>query len=160
MIGALRGLLLGGVLLAVLTLAQAQNKTVYKVRLPDGRIEFTDNPPSDAKVLDKIEAKPNLTLPRPPAPTPPSTPGAAAPAQVRSLDAATKEVEAAEQALDEAKRAREAGREPHDDEIRGIKGGGARTLPTYEARQKALEDAVAAAEERVKRAYDARNAVR
>jgi hypothetical protein len=135
----------------------AQGKAVYKVQLPDGKIEFTDTPPPDAKILGIIQPQPNVTLPRPP--TKAATPGSPAP-RSSGLDATTREVEQAERALAEARRARDAGREPREGETIGIKGGGVRTTPAYEARQRALNEAVAQAEERAKRAYDARNAAR
>jgi hypothetical protein len=70
------------------------------------------------------------------------------------------EVQEAERVLAEARRARDQGREPLEAERQGLKGGGMRTLPTYDERQRALDDAVAAAEERVRRAYEARNVAR
>lgn len=152
------GLLAG--LVTACVAVQAQSKTVYKVRLPDGTIEFTDSPPSNAKVLETIEPKPNATLPRPPAASAAPPAAATAATRTQALEAANKEVAAAELALTDARRAREDGREPRDGEIRGTKGGGARHLPAYDERQKSLEDAVVAAEERVKRAHEARNALR
>lgn len=135
----------------------AQGKAVYKVQLPDGKIEYTDTPPPGAKILGTVQPQPNVTLPRPPATA--ATPGRTVP-RSSGIDAATQQVEQAERALAEARRARDAGREPREGETIGIKGGGVRTTPEYEARQKALDEAVAQAEERAKRAYDARNAVR
>jgi hypothetical protein len=139
------------VLSALLTVApfsaQAQGKTVYKVQLPDGKIEFTDSPPPGAKILDTITPQTNITLPRPAMPR-------------TGIDAAMREVEQAERALTQARRNREAGREPREGETQGIRSGGTRTTPAYEARQKALDDDVASAEERVKRANEARNAAR
>ncbi len=148
------------VLLALLAAGvQAQGKTVYKVQLPDGKIEFTDAPPPGAKILQTITPQGNLTLP---APSPAASAAAASGAAARgsSLDAALREVEQAERSLAQARKAREAGREPREGETIGIKGGGTRTTPAYEARQQALEADVAAAEERVKRANEARNSAR
>ncbi len=146
------------VLLALLAAGvQAQGKTVYKVQLPDGRIEFTDAPPPGAKILQTITPQGNATLPAPP-PAPAAASGGAT--RGASLDAAMREVEQAERALAQARKVREAGREPREGETIGIKGGGTRTTPAYEARQQALEAEVAAAEDRVKRANEARNAVR
>jgi hypothetical protein len=155
--------LLRAVLPALLALlaadAQAQGKTVYKVQLPDGKVEFTDSPPPGAKILQTITPQGNVTLPAPP-PASAAPSGASATPRAGSIDAAMREVEQAERALAQARKAREAGREPREGETIGIKGGGTRTTPAYEARQQALEAEVTAAEERVKRANEARNAVR
>jgi hypothetical protein len=145
-------------LLAATVAVHAQGKTVYKVQLPDGKIEFTDAPPPGAKILETIQPQPNLTLPRPP--TPAAAPAGSGTPRASGIDAAMREVEQAERALAEARRARDSGREPREGETIGIKGGGVRTTPAYEARQKALDEAVVQAEERARRAQDARNAAR
>jgi hypothetical protein len=145
-------------LLAAAVGVHAQGKTVYKVQLPNGKIEFTDAPPPGAKILETIQPQPNLTLPRPPAPA--AAPAGSTPSRASGIDAAMREVEQAERALAEARRARDAGREPREGETIGIKGGGVRTTPAYEARLKALDDAVADAEDRARRAHEARNAAR
>jgi hypothetical protein len=157
LLSALLCLLLPALLLAAASNAQAQGKTVYKVQLPDGKIEFTDSPPPGAKILDTITPQTNITLPRPVAPAAGTASGAA---PRSGIDAAMREVEQAERALTQARRNREAGREPREGETQGIRSGGTRTTAAYEARQKALEDDVASAEERVKRAHETRNAAR
>lgn len=157
LLSALLWLLLPTLLSVAAFSAQAQGKTVYKVQLPDGKIEFTDAPPPGAKILDTITPKTNITLPRPAVPAAGTASGAAPPT---GIDATMREVEQAERALTRARRNREAGREPREGETQGIRGGGTRTTPAYEARQRALEDDVASAEERVKRAHEARNAAR
>jgi hypothetical protein len=153
-------------LLALAAGAWAQARTIYKVQLPDGRIEFTDQVPRGAKVLETIEPREGNRLPPPARPAPPPPPagsdGQPQPGgpPVSAIEAAMKEVQDAERALAEARRARDQGREPRDTERQGLKGGGTRILPAYEERQRALDDAVAAAEARVRRAYEARNAAR
>jgi hypothetical protein len=143
----------------VLALAQ----TIYKVQMPDGSILFTDTPPPEAKVLEERTTK--VTPARPPAakslqtplnPPPPGTPAGT----VNKLDTAAAEVTAAERDLTVARRKLELGREPLPGERLGLKGGGTRLSPQYEDRLKALEQDVAAAEARLRRAHDAKNAAR
>lgn len=143
--------------------------TIYKVRMPDGTILFTDSPPAGAKVLEQRE-----TLPPPPrqparaAPratdkgssAPQGSGSAAAADGSPSIDAAMAEISDAERELAAARRKLEAGREPLPGERLGTAGGRSRLSPEYESRIGGLERDVAAAEERVKRAYDARNALR
>ena len=83
--------------------------------------------------------------------------GAAAAAD---LGAAWQEINDAQRALDEARRALETGREPLPGERLGLVGGGSRLSPDYDARVRALEEAVVAAEARLKDAHGARNAAR
>jgi hypothetical protein len=70
------------------------------------------------------------------------------------------EISAAERELAVARRKLELGREPLPGERLGLKGGGSRLSPEYEARVGELEKEVSAAEARLKRAYEARNALR
>jgi Domain of unknown function (DUF4124) len=146
--------------------------TIYKVRMPDGTILFTDSPPPGGKILEEREASP--TPPRPATKPATPSPGSGAPAATpqassggdaqagaaQNLDAATAEISAAERDLAAARRKLEAGREPLPGERQGTAKGGSRLTPEYEARIAGLERDVAAAEERVKRAYEARNALR
>jgi hypothetical protein len=152
-------------------LAAAQ--TIYKVEMPDGSILFTDAPPPGAKVLEEREA---TSSPRPAPRTssmPPGTSASPAPGfgpdgmpiataarKPSALDSAISEVNEAERALAVAKQKLEQGREPLPGERLGLKGGGSRLTPEYQARVAALERDVATAEARLKRAYDARNAAR
>jgi hypothetical protein len=77
-----------------------------------------------------------------------------------NIDAAMAEVSAAERELAVTRRKLELGREPLPGERLGLKGGGTRLSPEYQARVGGLERDVAAAEARLKRAYEARNAAR
>jgi len=77
-----------------------------------------------------------------------------------NLDDANAEVGAAERDLAVMRRKLELGREPLPGERLGLKGGGTRLSPEYEARVGELEREVTAAEARLKRAYEARNAAR
>lgn len=156
--------------------------TIYKVQMPDGSILFTDSPPASGKILEERESKSTARPPvkagtsatgnasasdRPtiqvlPSPAPRSGAGAGMPlgAAPQNLDAANAEVTAAERELAVMRRKLEVGREPLGGERLGTAKGGSRLSPEYEARIGGLEREVAAAEERVKRAYEARNALK
>ena len=153
---------------------------IYKVQMPDGTILFTDSPPANGKILEERESKstarppvkapatgsagasdqpaiPVLPSPPPRSASGPGLPPARAP---QSLDAANAEVTAAERELSVLRRKLELGREPLPGERLGTAKGGSRLSPEYEGRIAGLEREVAAAEERVKRAYEARNALK
>jgi hypothetical protein len=152
--------------------------TIYKVQMPDGTILFTDSPPAAGKILEERASR--ATPPRPPAkapagpasadtpaipvlPSPGARPAAGAGSAAvvtMSLDSANAEVTAAERELSVARRKLEVGREPQPGERQGTAKGGSRLTPEYENRISALEREVAAAEDRVKRAYEARNALK
>jgi hypothetical protein len=142
--------------------------TIYKVRMPDGTILFTDSPPAGAKILEERQPLP------PPATTAPraappraadkavSAPGSgpATTQGAQGIDAAMAEISEAEREFASAKRRLETGREPLPGERLGTVSGRSRLSPEYENRIANLEREVAAAEARVKRAYEARNALR
>ncbi len=152
-------------------LAAAQ--TIYKVQMPDGSVMFTDTLPPEAKILEQRAGK---SPPRPAASSPatPATPTTQVPPQgigfdgsavqparkSSALETAMAEVNDAERALQAAKKKLELGREPLAGERLGLKGGGSRLSPEYEARVEGLERDVANAELRLQRAYEARNAAR
>jgi hypothetical protein len=145
--------------------------TIYKVRMPDGTILFTDSPPAGAKILEERQP---LPPPRLPAKAPPaagettprfsdkatSTPSQSGSTATQSIDAAMAEISDAERELTVARRKLEAGREPLPGERLGTVTGRSRLSPEYESRIAELEREVAAAETRLKSAYDARNARR
>lgn len=156
--------------------------TIYKVQMPDGTILFTDSPPANGKILEERESK---STPRPPAkavtpsagsvaasgadkpaipvlPSPPPRSGSGLPPGVvpQNLDAANAEVTAAERELAVVRRKLEVGREPLAGERLGTAKGGSRLSPEYESRVAGLEREVAAAEDRVKRAYELRNSLK
>jgi hypothetical protein len=144
--------------------------TIYKVRMPDGTILFTDSPPAGAKILEERQP---LPPPATPAPAPRATPpraadkagpapgsGSAATQGAQGIDAAMAEISEAERELAIARRRLETGREPLPGERLGTVSGRSRLSPEYENRIAGLEREVAAAEARVKRAYEARNALR
>ena len=151
----------------------AASQTIFKVQMPDGSVMFTDTPPPDAKILEQREGRSPARPPSTPAPAP-SAPATQVPPQgigfdgqpvqpsrkSSAIDAAVTEVNEAERALQLAKRKLELGREPLAGERLGLKGGGSRLTPEYEARLEGLERDVANAELRLQRAYEARNAAR
>lgn len=140
---------------------------IYKVRYADGRIGFTDSPPRDATILERRDVSGNANVVPAAAPRAndaeravASPSAAASGAAAADLNAAWQEIADAQRALDEARRALETGREPLPGERLGLAGGGSRLSPDYDARVRGLEDAVAAAEARLKDAHGARNAAR
>ena len=158
-------LLLAACVAALPVLATGQ--TIYKVQMPDGSVLFTDSVPAGGKVLEERESKntPRVST----VPTPQASKGAAAATRSASPEILTRppnvagkapapppNVSTAERELAVAKRRLELGREPLPGERRGLAGGGSRLTEDYEARIAALERDVAAAEERLKKAYEAR----
>jgi hypothetical protein len=135
------------------------SKKIYKVQMPDGSVVYTDSVPRGAKVLEQREGQPQLTIPPPVAPRP----AGAAPAATKgpsAIDRATAEVDAAERALADAKATLEQAREPQEGDRIGLKGGGSRLTPEYEERIRRLEMQVTQAEDRLRKAHEARNAAR
>ena len=154
---------------AVMIAGPAAAQTIYKVQMPDGSILFTDAPPQGGKILEERDvvkttprpARPASTAAAPQLPGTSGEPMKAAPAANRlTLDAAIGEINAAETAVAAAKRRLELGREPLPGERLGLAGGGSRLTPEYHARIAGLEREVTEAEERLRRAYVARNSVR
>lgn len=152
--------------------AFAQDR-IYKVRLPDGRIMFTDRPPPGAQVLSERE------FPAPPPPAAAAAAGAArddavpAPAQARADDAASRlreraaevdrafvAVQNAERELEQAKQALEEGRAPLAGEMIGTARGRVQQGPAYRERLAGLEKAVGVAEQNLTKAREALNAAR
>jgi hypothetical protein len=149
--------------------AAAQDK-IYKVRLPDGRILFTDRPPPGAKIVSEREIPP----PSPEAPARPGQ-GEAGPTPVQKqaadtesrlreraaeVDKAFAAVQAAERELEQAKQALEQGRAPEPGEMIGTARGRVHYGPGYQERLAGLEKAVTAAEQKLAKAREDLNAVR
>ena len=148
--------------------AAAQDK-IYQVRLPDGRILFTDRPPPGAKIISERE----VPAPSQEAPTGTGQGDAASPLQQRAADAEARlreraaevnrafaAVQAAEQGVEEAKRALEQGQAPLPGEMIGTARGRVQPSPAYRERIAGLEKAVAEAEQKLARARNDLNAVR
>lgn len=150
-------------LLASLACAALAEEAIYKVRLKDGSIVFTDRVPPGAQVLEKKEGAP------PPALLP-AVPKATREAADRRLRDHTKaqnrldaDVAAAEEAVAKAKAELEQGREFREgDRIGTVRAGGRGTRPgpAYEERIQSLEQAVVEAEQRLAKAREAREALR
>lgn len=148
--------------------AAAQDK-IYQVRLPDGRILFTDRPPPGAKIISEREVPP----PSPDAAdrsgqgeatTPLQQPATEAQSRMRQrseqVDRAFSAVQSAERELEQAKQALEQGRAPQAGEMVATARGRVRQGPAYQDRIADLEKAVATAEQKLARAREDLNAVR
>jgi len=144
--------------------AQAQ-KPVYKYVYPDGRIVYSDDVVPGARLEGQVEAPPppNLTgtpaaAPRPPAAAPDAE--KAPEGSAKTLDEAWEKLKLAKRRLDEARAKLESGTEPQEGERTGTAKGGSRLNDAYWARQKANEEAVRKAEERVRQAQSDVNRLR
>ena len=161
--------LIVALLAAVLCAGAAAQDRIYKVRLPDGRILFTDRPPPGGKILSERE------VPPPPADAParPGQGDAVTPLQRQAseaesrlreraadVDRAFAAVQAAERELDAARQALEQGRAPQAGEMIATARGRVQYGPAYRDRVLELEKAVAAAEQKLAKARDDLNAVR
>jgi len=163
----MRSLIVALLSLSVCAGVAAQDK-IYKVRLPDGRILFTDRPPAGAKVLSEQDM--------PPAPERPASTGkgdAVTPLQQQAADADTRireraaeidrayaAVQAAEREVDQAKQALAQGQAPQPGEMIGTARGRVQPSPAYRERVAGLEKAVAEAEQKLAKARNDLNAVR
>ena len=122
---------------------------VFKSVMPDGSVLYSEKPAAGAKRVDKLD------------PPPPSSgiTGLTADEKARAeqlsrqratsaaADEKTRQaVGEAEKLLARARAAQESGKEPLPGERTGIAGGGTRLTDAYLVRQKALAEAVAAAE--------------
>ncbi len=156
-------LILAGCLAAAPLLAAGQ--MIYKVQMPDGSVLYSDSVPAGGKVLEEREAKstPRITsLPGKSTPAATTRTGVPSGTTVRQLEPEGKRaapppnVATSERELAVARRMLELGREPLPGERRGLAGGGSRLTPEYESRIAGLERGVAAAEAKLKQAYEAR----
>ncbi|MGE5337398.1 MAG: DUF4124 domain-containing protein [Gemmatimonadota bacterium] len=149
------------ILLACLVSPSVLADAIYKVRLKDGSIVFTDRPPPGATILDKREFEPAPPPPPLPKKIEPALTGGAATKQQADrvkMDAAVAD---AERAVAEARAKLEQGRELREgDYIQTARKGFTRKSPAYEERVQALEQAVADAEARLAKAIEARDAAR
>jgi hypothetical protein len=129
-------------------LAQA----VFKSTMPDGKIIYGEKPEPGATRVDKMEPPPAKTG------VTGLTPEEKARAEQQSKQraaAAAADAQSAQRSaelrkqLEQAEAALAAGKEPLPTERTGTVGGGSRLTEEYFKRQKALEDAVAAARKRL-----------
>jgi hypothetical protein len=139
--------------------------TIYKQQLSDGRIVYADHRIKGAKLMYKVE------MPDAPAPaaTPAGRPDAKAEAAAldkrlrersAALERAQRDIVDAGQALNQAKRELEVGKEPLPSEMQSNATGATRVLPQYYERLKKLEQGVAQAQARADSAYEALNKLR
>lgn len=153
--------------MACLFATGASADVIYKVRLKDGSIAFTDRPPAGATILEKREF--DATAPSPA--KPPSSAatrkidGAAVDERLRKRAAENQRNEAAvadaERALADARAKLESGREPREGDFIGTaRKGFVRQSTGFEERVQSLEKAVADAEARLAKAIATRDAVR
>jgi hypothetical protein len=144
----------------VLACAPAGGETVYKYRMPDGRVIYSDKPVPGGRLEGELPPPPQPEPSVAPEPSPhPSDVDKRIAMRRDALERARRELDAANAALAEAQRRLEAGREPLPEEFKGARVG-TRLGEEYEQRQAANERAVAEAKARVNRAEDELNRVR
>jgi hypothetical protein len=141
------------ILLVSALCATAQAQTIYRSVMPDGKIVFGDKPAPGAKESKPVAQRPpNISVPGP------TSGGEVSPRQ-QTLEATTNDVNAAQQNLDRARAALEAGREPSADEHIGTKTG-MRTTEAYDQRIRGLEQDLATAQRQLDDALGKRNNAR
>jgi len=141
----------------------AAAQTVYRYVTPDGRTIFSDQPVPGATRQGTVAPPPPPATQPAPAPVESRTPAAVGKAdetRAQRLRQATAEVDAATQALAQARLQLTGGKEPLPGERTGTAGGGNRLNEAYWARQADNENAVKRAQERLDAAIAARNAAR
>lgn len=129
----------------------AHAQPIFRSVMPDGKVVYGDKPAPGAK-----ETKP-VALPAPNVATP--GPAGGLVSQQQQLETASAEVVNAQQNLERARAALEAGREPKPEERIGTKTG-MRTTEAYDQRIKALESEVASAQKQLDEALQRRNQAR
>ena len=148
-----------------LCVASVHAQPVYKYQMPDGRIVYTSEKLPNAKLLGTV---------REPLPAQPVDAARQSRQQneknavtqssnkrLAALAAADTEVSAALQAVADAKARQAAGAEVQEGERVGtVRSGLGRARDAYLERQSELQAAVDAAQKRLDRAYEARNAAR
>jgi hypothetical protein len=133
----------------------AHAQAVFRSVMPDGKVVYGDKPAPGAKESRRVDVStPNIATPPQPGAVSVPTP------QQQAADAADARVKAAQQELQAAKVALEAGSEPREGEHIGIAGGGTRLTDAYFQRIKSLEAAVAAAQKKLDDAYANRGSAR
>ena len=146
-------------LMAFAAAGAGAQQPVYKSTMPDGKVVYGEKPAPGATRVDKMEPPPpktgvtGLTQEERMRAEQLGQRRAAAAAEAaqgkKGVDEARKQLEQAEAALNK-------GKEPLPNERIGIAGGGSRLTEAYFARQKGLEDAVAAARKRLAEAQGGR----
>ena len=136
-------------LATLLATGGAAAQSVYKSTMPDGKVVYGEKPAPGAAKVDKMDPPPAKTgiggI------TPEERARAENLQRQRGQEAAASaktqsSVEQARKQLQQAEAARDGGKEPLPNERSGMAGGGSRLNEAYFARQKALEEAVVAAQ--------------
>jgi hypothetical protein len=138
--------------------APAGGEAIYKYRMPDGRLIYSDKPVPGGELEGELQPPPQPASSAAPAPTPSDVDKRIA-ARRDALERARRELDAANAAHAEAQHRLDVGREPLPGEYQGTRAG-TRLSEAYERRQAANERAVATAMARVKRAEEELNRVR
>ena len=132
---------LAGLLVVALLAQPATAQTLYKSVTPDGRVVYSDKPPSDAVKTEKKQLDTSKRGVVPPTERDKAT--------LRQLESSRKTRESGQDrvrrleiALHDAEVAQAMGKEPQPNERLGTAGGGQRLTDDYWARQKRLETAV------------------
>ena len=124
---------------------------VYRSVMPDGRIIYGDKPaPGASEAKEVTLSKPNIIAPVSTKPPPAAKPVPGDKPKGTVAEPDTDPVARAQQRLDAAKAALEAGREEQEgDRIGTVKKGSSQRSEAYFKRVKSLEDAVAAAQKQL-----------
>jgi hypothetical protein len=147
--------------MTALACALAHGETVYKYRMPDGRVIYSDKPVPGGRLEAELQPPPQPEPSLAPEPShEPSDVDKRIAARRDALERARRELDAANAALAEAQRRLDAGRAPLPEEFKPLEEGGTRLGEEYERRQAANERAVVEAKARVERAADELNRVR
>jgi uncharacterized protein DUF4124 len=131
-------------LLTALLALQAGAQTLYKSTLPDGRVVYGDKPDPAAVKSEPIKPDTSKIGVVPPSARETATLNELERARLKR-EAGESTMRTAEQALQKAEAAREAGKEPLPGERLGTAGGASRLTDDYWKRQKKLEEAVESA---------------
>lgn len=133
--------------------AALAQQPVYKSTMPDGRIVYGEKPTPGAAKVETIEAPPaktGVTTALTPEEKARAQALAKQRAQAAAVDAAKEDrLAQARKAVADAEAAIAKGKEPLPGERIGLAGGGSRLTEAYFARQKSLQDALAAARKRL-----------
>jgi hypothetical protein len=130
----------GGMLAAALAL-QAGAQVLYKSTLPDGRVVYGDKPDPAAVKSELIKPDTKKIGVVPPTSRETATLNELERARIKR-EGGDSRTRTAEEALQKAEAAREAGKEPLPGERLGTAGGASRLTDDYWKRQKKLEEAV------------------
>ena len=136
-------MIVGGMLAAVLVL-QAGAQTLYKSTLPDGRVVYGDKPDPAAVKSEPIKPDTSKIGVVPPTARETATLNELERARIQR-EAGDSRTRTAEEAVQKAEAAREAGKEPLPGERLGTASGASRLTDDYWKRQKKLEEAVESA---------------